>query len=361
MPDSFKEIALKSLKTKTLQEYSSDNSLDTLIIKETSKTELEKHTQELRDSLSKVATETLNKILIPHYEFTNLREQGVRIWGKKDNVVLAKNTVIELLNGIRNLCPKVDFDKALFLAGKKSGYAFFDDFKRILYINNNFFIPQDINDFLKILFKFDSRSGWWEESVEITDGKNSQGDGEGTYKVIRLSKSFLKFPWIDPDFGYFNTFFAGYFFSLYNCCSDFLRIISESKFFKYKMSFCYDAFPQDEPHNGFTFIQLYETDKYFESDFQEIDYGFFVLSELFSSGDPQITSEILLRSTEKLINILNSLHLTTKKEQDNLKYIFTHNGLWRDYVKRHKMLQIFYDLKNTYDNFRVEKVKDLIK
>jgi len=365
----FVNLANSLLNERRFEEMDREKSIEELIIEENAKTELNKQISLITTEFGKTVADILPKMLTPYLEVNNLKDGGLNIWGKKNNVALANDTFIEILTNIKKFCQEDYFKASLFFSGRKSGYAFFDSFRSILlFQQKKFFLPRTIEDFLKLLTSFDARSGWWDDSVIISAGKEiKNGFTKDQYTVLTITNPFVKYPWIEPEFNCFNSLLSGYFLSLYNCCSDYLNVISHTKQINYKRTFCYDSIIQDEPHTSCLFINLHNTDKYFDNDFKSIDSGFFFISEKISQIYPNFrqreATELkpILNFLSKLIDeIQNISEVDLKDRKDDLKAILNHTGSWNDSVKIYKTVQLFHSLKLMYDDFRIKKVKTLL-
>jgi hypothetical protein len=253
-----------------IQIYDDEQKLDQFIIKESAKHEIADLVNRLSKSLEDKLKSELSKSLPPNFEMVHVREQGLRIWGKEDNVALAKSTVAEIFENFKNVLEPTEFEGILFNTGRRAALSFFDQFREILKIDSVLYITSSIEVFLNLLATFDQRSAWWEELKYDEADINTLS--------ITIKKPFWRYPWFEDDNHYYDQFAAGYLLSLHNSCFDYLHVLSIIKERTFKESFAIEIVPYKERDPLKTYFGLKKSDMKIDL-FEDINIAIYLLVE----------------------------------------------------------------------------------
>jgi len=236
--------------------------------------DLEKLTTRVDDSLRSFARDVLYHKL----EFTHIREQGLKIWGKKDNLAFSQFTISQILHEVAAICNPEQLKIALTNAGSKSAFQFFVDFLPHLRVDHELHLPEDAFAFLQLLGSFDVRSAWWEEIP-----RHQQDDH---FDTLILKRPFTNFPWSETDSHTFHDFLSGYVQTLFNCCTDFLRIYSLIQGKTYVGRFAVACTYEQMVSPDILHLHLFMTRKYI-SEFENIDRIIYAGYTGFHTGGSQ--------------------------------------------------------------------------
>lgn len=246
------------------------------IVAETADREIRKIADQIQDDLGKGLTGLLRGALQERVEVGHIREEGLRIWGKADNVAFSKDTAIHLLSVFKSAMPSDAFSDALADAGERAALHFFDHFRTILTIDQNDYVPRSIVDFLSALGQFDRRSGWW-DNIEFDDSTPGVLD-------IAITKPFWRFPF-DDKLNHENTAFAAaYIYTLHNCCYDYMRSIYLMQGFAFESPIALSVTVFKDPDFEKSHLQLKRTDEVI-TEFDPITARFWVLAEWLLTDD----------------------------------------------------------------------------
>jgi hypothetical protein len=173
----------------------------------------------------------------------NITNQGIIIRGKTENVAFSHYGVRALMS-----C-KGDIKKA----GRLSAYQFSDDFRKVSQLNGVQEIPSNECAFMNRLAEFDKISAWYKGEVEISEG----GSINDSYISIIAPNPFTA----SPNTGYFshcsnNEYLQGYYLSLFNACSDLLRVTFDAQGKKNDRLFAVSINETDEAHPTKCFFQV---------------------------------------------------------------------------------------------------------
>src|SRR5687767_8599064 len=197
--------------------FDSSVHIDDLIIKKAADRELEGDMGRLYDSIKSALDSFAKSALRPKLQFTDVKEAGFRIWGKRDNIAISKFTMSQILNEFAGICDSARMTKALHAAGSRSAFQFFQDFLPLLNDDRRLLIPESEIEFLQTLAAFDLRSSWWTKPPQFTQ--------EDRFLLVVINQPFTAFPWVHGNRHNFNRFIASYFAALYNSAADFLRVV----------------------------------------------------------------------------------------------------------------------------------------
>ena len=307
----------------------------------------------LQKSISEAVDSFAKNNLLPKMEFTHVREQGLRIWGRRDNIAISRFTLSQILHELASLSDPEETKKALYKAGCKSALQFFADFIPFLRINNELKIPENEREFLGLLSAFDVRSAWWAEDPIIQP--------EALYLLFIIKEPFTGFPWSENDPHTFNEFVQGYILSLYNCSSEFLRVIHWAQEKPYSSNYAVECLCEEIAPKQL-FLKIFITNKY-SSEFDKIDRMFFKFYNAFlvGSGSPFLD--------------LNESHLAYKELITTLKEVFGDSvkydtELWKEINKRKisplykachddKPENLLIEIKMNYQSWKIEYLKKL--
>lgn len=202
-----------------------DVDVDQLIIDNTARKKVDETVEVLFAKMKGSIQQEVESIFAPRFEFENVSESGIIICGKEGNIATSKSAFFEIFHAYKKVCTAEQFEEATYLAGRKAALHFSDDFRKVLCINNKVKLPNTEEKFMNLYSKFDHRSAWWEKPVEYLD-KEAE---DKPYISAAFKKPFTTYPWIDGDNETNNLFLIGYIQTLFNCSSDILRVIGESK------------------------------------------------------------------------------------------------------------------------------------
>lgn len=296
--------------------------------------------------------QTVERFLGPHMEFSYMKEQGLRIWNKKDNIAFQKTTIITLLDNLRSICPENKFQETLRLSGTQAAYYFFDEFAPILTIEGSTLIPPNLVNFLKLITTFDYRSGWWDKPG-VADIEE-EGD---SIIAIELRKPWWRYPHLDPEIFPYNDFISYYLLTLCNCASDYRRVWSHYHDRVAKNVFAYYVkCPSDAPsHTSWFRISVTET---YVEDYLNIDKNLLLLSYLLMSTEtPERINKALIELFEKLLALINENFnesiKVNEKTFDELKIapFKLHPSFVQGFLRK-----TLTDIRVKYQNFRIKKL-----
>lgn len=342
-------ISQNSPKKKPIQWLQQGEKIDDFIISQTAKIEMEKITDILVSSLKDELTTILSSSLAPSFEYKHVNEQGLRIWGKAENVAISKATILELLDSLKSVAKnEVDFEKTLFLAGSKSALGFFDQFRIILTsLDDVTKLPSSVVDFLDALGQFDAKSAWWEKIQYIE---------EKGYIEITIYKPFWRYPWFETSNHFYTSFIAGYILTLHNCCFDYLNIIAnqESHTFNEQIGIKIEIY--QDPDFLHSHLKLIRYDKYVK-DFLTIDDFIDTLVVWLSSNNEfEKNREQIYGNFEKLMKeIKDSLKIKIDDADKTLKEIKENFGKNSPEYLRNVLYKLLNDIRIKYNDLRIEK------
>ncbi len=321
-----------------------------LIVNETSERELSTSVELLYEKIKSNLQQSLEQILKPNYKFIHIREPELRFWGKKENIALGKNTLLELYDSLNSLIEdKQALKNKLFLAGRKSAYFYFDEFCHILYKENDLRYCQMLPELVKLLSEFDKNCAWWDREFDI-----KQGD-----KLLKFTvfSPFTKYPWIEECENDFDHFIAGYILTVYNCCADLLRIINALEERSRKYKFCSGIEIVDDSFIDKSVFKLNVKSDYLDN-FRNIDEIILALGQYLTLYDLSENINLVINNIldtfkilfELIKNNCNSIDIKSFIHEIDVldKIARTHN--WN--FIRHKFYKLLVLLRIEYDNHR---------
>ncbi len=318
------------------------------IVKEAADTQIRQFSQDLQEQLQKAIVPILQKILGPQLEVRHVREEGLRIWGKSDNVAFSKSTIVGLLEML--LAPKSDqFEATLFLAGRQAALGFFDQFRRILRVGDETRLPNGVIPFLQALGEFDERSGWW-TGIDYDDSVPETVS-------VTVSKPFWRFPYTDTTNNhYFSDFAAGYILSLHNACYDYLSIISQVAGWKFDDLFAVEAKVFKDPDPDKCHLQLRRTKKSV-AEFENINAMICLLVEWLL--DDSATDKHREEIEKKLHQIDDEIHRVFGEDAqlDKSRLSEVNQEHYRPQYVRSEFTQILQQVRCRYEDLRIAKLK----
>lgn len=343
----------QSLEKKVKYTIDSSANIEELIIQRAAEREAEAETAELKRSINHAIDNFSQDKLYPKFEFTNIREQGLKIWGKKDNLAISQYSMSQILHELASICNKEDIEKALYNAGCKSAFQFFSDFLPHLRNSHNIKLPENEIEFLRLMGSFDQRSSWWSEKPILeTDDK---------YFVAILNKPFTKYPWTENDPHTFDAFLCGYMQTLFNCSSDFLRVISLAQDKRHISKYCLACTYEYVIKPELVYLKFFISDKYIP-EFEDIDRLFFRSYNGFISGLNTKSNIDLFESFEYYAELIgamkNAFEETITYDTNLLNELNKRKGsIQKTHEDRPDNLLI--ELKNNYQVLKIEKLMKL--
>lgn len=298
----------------------------------------------------------VNAILAPRYTFENVSESGIMICGKEGNIALAKSTLFEIFTAFNNVCPIQKFEEALWVAGRRSALHFSDDFRKVMTIDNVTQLPNSEEKFMNLYSKFDYRSAWWEAPVDYFEA----GTANDPYVSATVKKPFTSFPWSDGDLRKNNAFLLGYIQTLYNCSSDILRVISETRGIRMgERKFALKIVTDDQPDQETEFIQLYYTKTYIQEWISVDQMIYYIIAFLVSAEVKEDIIELVSMFGDLKERILRITGIVVEKQTDYENVINSVRKSLRD-VSANKLRLHFLlnDIRILYEDYRIKKLED---
>ena len=331
--------------------------VDKLIIDNTAQKKVADTTQVLFDRIKNVLQTEVSSILAPRFTFENVSESGIMICGKEGNIATAKNTFYELFTAFQHACDKDAFKKATRMAGRKSALQFSDDFRKILTIDNVTQLPNSEEKFMSLYSKFDHRSAWWEEPIDYIDG----GTPNNPYISAVIKKPFTTYPWIEQDAEKSNKFIIGYIQTLFNCCSDILRVIGDAKGVRIgerKLALRIEV--ANEPDQEKEYMQIFCTTNYVEEWLQIDKMIYYITGFLLSAKDKEDIVELVV-SIEELKNaLIEILGLDVMRETNYEKVMKIVQETLRDVeADKFRLRALMNDIRIVYEDFRINSLSNL--
>jgi hypothetical protein len=334
---------------KNIRWLKQDDKIDSFIIAQTANIEMQKIIETLSDAVKKELTIILGSSLAPTFEYKHVNEQGLRIWGKAENVAISKTTFIEILDNLKSVAKsEAEYENALYLAGSKSALGFFDQFINILSPSENELnIPSNVVDFLNVLGSFDSKSAWWEK-IQYGEEKD--------YLEITIYKPFWRYPWFETSNHHYTSFIAGYLLTLHNCCYDFIHVVSDQEGHIFNDHIGIKIEIYQDPDFTQSHLKLTRFDKYIK-DLLDIDKIIFDLSDWLSSNSEfeDNRDNIYNKFEELVLEIEKVLSLKITKANGTLKEVkdnYRKNS--PDYL-RNIFYQLLNDIRIEYNKLRIQK------
>lgn len=202
----------------------------------------------------------------------NVTRQGIVIKGKPNNIAFSSYGAKALMCCNGNLT----------MAGRLSAFQFSDDFRKLNHINGIQEIPIDECKFMKEYSDFDSISAWYKGDFEITES----GTQNDPYISIVVTEPFIASP--NTNLFYIDysrsKYLEGYYISLFNSCSDYLRIVSNAQRRKYKYKYAVSIENTKETRPDKIFYQIkYKTQHI--SEWESINaLIYYIVDQLNDSG-----------------------------------------------------------------------------
>ncbi len=342
------DIARQSLEGFETVKIDSSTNIEKLIIDKSAESELCTSTTELKRSIEQAIESFSREKLYPKLEFTNIREQGLRVWGKKSNIAISQFTMSRIFHELASIADPQKIMDALFKAGCESAVQFFSDFLQHLRFGHELMLPDNEIEFLGLMGIFDQRSGWWSEKPRYEFSENSV--------LILIKKPFTSFPWVENDPHTFNDFLCGYFQTLFNCSSDFLRVIHWINGKSFKSQYCVQCTFEETIRPELLNLKLFVTHKYVP-EFEEIDKILFSSYKGFISHTngksninftdfPEYYHDLILALKEAFGEMI-AYSLDISKELSMRR---------EKYFQEHLPNQLLLDIKMNYQALKIEEL-----
>jgi hypothetical protein len=292
----------------------------------------------------------LQEVLAPQLEVRHVREEGLRIWGKADNVAFSKSTIVGLVDMLRIPSNSAEFASTLSLAGRQAALAFFDQFRRVLRVGNETRLPYGVVPFLQALGEYDERCGWWTQ-IDYDDSLPE-------FVSVTISKPFWRFPYTQKDNHHFSDFAAGYILSLHNACYDYLSIISQIAGWKFDDWYTVEAKLFRDPDLDKCHLQLHRTRKAV-AEFDTINALICLLVEWLL--DDMATD----KHREEIVRILYQIDEEVKKvfgedaqlDKTSLNAFKASQHQFRPEFVRSEFTRILEKIRCRYEDLRIAKLR----
>ena len=339
----------KEFATRNFRHVEEDEGLYEYIVHEAADSQFRKFSEELQGKLQQVITPMLQDVLGPQLEIRHVREEGLRIWGKADNVAFSKSTIVGLLEMLRIPESEKEYSNALYSAGRQAAIGFFDQFRRILRVGNETRIPNGIIPFLEVLGEFDERCGYWT--------KIDYDDSSPEAVSVTVSRPFWRFPYTQRDNHYFSDFAAGYILSLHNACYDYLSTISRFVDWKFDEFFAIESKVFKDPDLDKCHMQLRRTRKK-TAEFEKINDMIFILVEwlLEDKSTDEHRGEISSNLHEVDEEIQRVFGKDSQLDKTELKEFEVNHNQFRPEFVRNEYTHILQRVRVRYEDLRISKL-----
>jgi len=350
MSQPIKQLLNKELSFKDYRYLAEEEDVYECIVQEAAQSQIRKLSQALEKKFQQAITPLLKEALAPQLEVRHVREEGLRIWGKADNVAFSKSTIVGLLEMLRVASSSDQFNTALLLAGRQAALGFFDQFRRILRVGGQTRLPKNVLPFLIVLGEFDERSGWW-EGIEYDDSAADRIS-------VTVSRPFWRFPFTDKGNHHFSDFAAGYILSLHNCCYDYLSTVSQVTDSKFDDWFALEARVFRDPDLDKCHLMLHRTRKTI-AEFESINALIFILVEWLLDD---ITTD---KHRDEIVSKLRQINEDIGKvfgesaglDEAKLSEIQVVQQKFRPEFVRNEFTSILQQLRCRYEELRITKLK----
>ena len=293
-------------------ELANDRRVDDLIIEGIAKQQIKVDSATLFGAIRSSVESSVEKLLTPKYSFEYVSEVGVRIWGKKDNIIFGKDTILNILSAFENKCSPDVYSKSLFEAGRLSALTFFNDFLRLLNSSGKMIIPNNEIEFLSLLSDFDSKTAWWSEKIKLME--------ENDYISAEIIKPFTEYPNCRIGNRQKNPFIIGYISTLLNSCADYFRVVFRLKNLgSINRYFITESNQIEEDIFGKIIIRLFFSKQYIDS-WKLIDEEIFKMTINAVFGNQEPTPDEIINYVEKLQQISRLISKEFSKERVGDEY-----------------------------------------
>jgi hypothetical protein len=350
MKQTTKKILDKEFNARNFRHAEDQEDIYEYIVHEAAESQISDFSNELQKELKQTILPFIQKIMAPQLEVRHVREEGLRIWGKADNVAFSKSTIISLLEMLRISNSSSQLETILFPAGRQASLGFFDQFRRILRVGNETRLPKSVISFLDILGEFDKRSGWWTQ-ISYDDSIPETID-------ITILKPFWRFPYTQNDNHYFSDFAAGYILSLHNACYDYLSTISQVTDWKFFDWFAVEAKVFKDPDPDKCYLQLRRT-KIAIEEFEDINAMICLLVEwlLDDAATDNHRDEIVKTLYQINDEIKAAFGEDAQLDRSKLEELQVNQHQYRPEFIRNELTRILQQVRCRYEDLRIAKLK----
>lgn len=351
MPDSIEEFLRQSLPVERYDYYPDDSDVYELIVQDSAQADVQSLAGELETQINEKLLSLLERALAPRLEVRHVREEGLRIWGKADNVAFAKPTLVSLLDMIRDLVEPAAFAQGLQHAGQRAALGFFDHFRSILRKDGRSRIPRSVSSFMEVLGQFDIRSGWWDR-IEFED------EG-GESLSVAARRPFWRYPFTDANNHLYSHFAGGYLLALHNACFDYLSVMARLANAKFDERLAVEVRIFEDLDTDTAHLRLERAAVAVES-FSQVSATLFVLAEwLLSDATVRNRQEDILKLVGSLIDDFETTFGTPS--------VYTHQRLDETRIKiknftpesvRQELSEVLLLLRVQFDDLRIQALQD---
>ena len=350
MSQSIKQILGKEFTAKNYRRMGEEEDVYEYIVHEAAESQLSRFSKDLQEKLQQSITPMLQEVLAPQLEVRHVREEGLRIWGKVDNVAFSKSTIIGLLEMLLAPNRPEHFETALFLAGRQAALGFFDQFRRVLRVGNETRLPSDVISFLQALGEFDERCGWW-----------TQIDYDASLPEtvsVTISCPFWRFPYTQKDNHHFSDFAAGYILSLHNTCYDYLSTISQVTEWKFDDWFAVEARVFKDPDLDKCHLQLRRTRRTITA-FENINALIFILVEwLLDDNTTDLHREEIVQKLHQIDDEVQRVFGDDAQlDKTKLDEFQVNQHQFRPEFVRNEFTRILQQVRCRFEDLRIMKLK----
>jgi hypothetical protein len=320
------------------------------IIHEAAENQVQKFSNAIQEQLQQAITPMLQEVLAPQLEVRHVREEGLRIWGKADNVAFSKSTIVGLLEMLQISNSSKKYETVLFSAGRQAALGFFDQFRRILRVGSETHIPKGVITFLEELGEFDERSGWWTEI--------DYDESIPELVPVTVLRPFWRFPYTQTDNHHFSSFAAGYILSLHNSCYDYLSIISQVTDRRFDDLFAIEAKVFKDPDLEKCHMQLRRTKKKI-AEFDNINAKIcllveWLLDDMATDKHRDEISNKLHEIDNEILEVFGEESLLDKAKLDEFQM---NQNRFRPEFVRNEFTRILQQVRIRYEDLRIEKLR----